>query len=46
VNEKTEWRGEIVRDTIFVEFNNRKIFNPEGSQALPDRPFGKGKLRL
>jgi hypothetical protein len=43
-SEKTKWRGEIVRDTIFMEFSGRRISNSECSQAVPDRPSGKGKL--
>jgi hypothetical protein len=44
---ETEQRAEVVRqcDTTFITNSNReKMFNSEGSQAMPARPFIKGKL--
>ena len=44
---ETEQRAEVVRqcDTTFITIGNRqKKFSSEGSQAVPARPFIKGKL--
>jgi len=44
---ETEQRAEVVRqcDTTFITNGNRqKMFSSEGSQAVPARPFVKGKL--
>jgi hypothetical protein len=45
MRQKRESGGTVVRDTTFNGEKKREIYGYEGSQPVPARPFGKGRLK-